>query len=445
MRFFHRKRLSLAAVLVFVAAAAVLADERPPGSAEAAITISEGIAIATAESRVMKIASANINISEKESDVAMSILLPSINAEIAQGFLNNKPMAIFGTMRVPMANRNSLSYGVNIKQSLYDFGANIARYRASLESQEAAKVDYERIKNLTALEFLIGCYEVLEYDKLIEVSLKEIERFDAHHKVALELYKEGVITKNDLLQAEVRLSDSRQRLAALRNSRKVSASRLNNLLQRPLMADLRIAEPDGAVASSDNAEIEYFIEMAQKQRPEIKIVGHELEILTLQQRMRASEYLPTFYAQAGYNYTENDYQVYEGSWSVMLGARMNIFNGGSTRAELSNLKIKKERLSEQMRKLSDDIALDVERYYLSMKSAVEKLSVMKDTVSQSEENLRINKARYQNGQGTATDVVDAITLSTAAQTNYYSAIYEQQRAYAGLLYACGSDLKEMFK
>lgn len=66
MRFFHRKRLSLAAVLVFVAAAAVLADERPPGSAEAAITISEGIAIATAESRVMKIASANINISERK-------------------------------------------------------------------------------------------------------------------------------------------------------------------------------------------------------------------------------------------------------------------------------------------------------------------------------------------------------------------------------------------
>ncbi|MBF0556907.1 MAG: TolC family protein [Nitrospirae bacterium] len=447
---FHGKRLCRAVVSIcvmvslFAAAAVCAAGQASPQGA--VLTISEGLAIATTESRIMKIAGENINISRKETDVAMSILLPSINAGISEGFLSNKPTAIFGSMQVPMANRDSFSYGVELKQTLFNFGANTSGYKASLEALEAAKVDYERIKNLTAIEFIVGCYEVLEYDKFIEVSQMEIERLDVHLKVALELFKEGVITKNDLLQAEVRLSDAKQRLLSVKNLRMVSASKLNNLLLRPPMAEIRIAEPaDEEKIIPENVEIGQFLEMAESQRPETRIIDHELQILTLQEKMKISEFFPAFYAQGGYNYTQNDYQVYEGNWSVMLGAKMSLFSGGATKAELSKLRYKKEKLSEERKKLIDDIKLEIERYYLSVNSAVEKLLVMKDSVAQAEENLRINRTRYEHGQGTAIDVIDAITLLTKTQTNYYSALYERKRAYAGLLYSSGADLKEQFK
>lgn len=75
-----------------------------------------------------------------------------------------------------------------------------------------------------------------------------------------------------------------------------------------------------------------------------------------------------------------------------------------------------------------------------MENAREKIQVTKDAVSQAEENLRINKIRYKEGIGTATDVLDAITLLTTAETNYYRAVYDFRRAQAGLMYATGSDL-----
>ncbi|MBF0320760.1 MAG: TolC family protein [Nitrospirae bacterium] len=432
---------------VIILSFGVCAAETPKGQAsprDAEFTIAEGLAIATSESRVMKIAGQNINISQKESEVAMSILLPSINAEISQSFLANKPTAIFGSQRVPMANSSSLSYGVNLKQTIFDFGANPARYKASLEALESTKSDYERIKNLTAIEFIVGCYEVLEYDKFITVSQQEIERLSLHLKVALELFKEGVITKNDLLQAEVRLSDVKQRLVSVRNLRTIAASRLNNILLRPLMSAVHVVEPIDKLIH-DNIDIAPFLEMAEAQRPEVKIIDHELQVLTLQTRMKIAEFLPSFYLQGGYNYTENDYQVYEGNWSFILGAKLNLFSGGSTKADLSKLKYKKEKLTEQRKKLIDDIMLEIEQYYLSMKSAAEKLQVMKDSVAQAEENLRINRMRYEHGQGTATDVIDAISLLTKTQTNYFSALYEHKRAYAGLLYASGANLTEVFR
>jgi outer membrane protein TolC len=119
---------------------------------------------------------------------------------------------------------------------------------------------------------------------------------------------------------------------------------------------------------------------------------------------------------------------------------LNLFSGGSTKAEVSKIIYRREQLLEQKRKLMDDIRLEVERSYLDLKNALEKTQVTKDAVNQAEENLRIHKIRYGEGIGTSTDVVDAITLLTTAETNYYRAVYELRRAQAELQYAMGLDL-----
>jgi outer membrane protein TolC len=71
--------------------------------------------------------------------------------------------------------------------------------------------------------------------------------------------------------------------------------------------------------------------------------------------------------------------------------------------------------------------------------------VTRDAVGQAEESLRINKVRYEEGIGTATDVLDAITLLTTSETNYYRAVYELKRAEAGFMYAVGRDLASAYK
>jgi len=80
-----------------------------------------------------------------------------------------------------------------------------------------------------------------------------------------------------------------------------------------------------------------------------------------------------------------------------------------------------------------------------MKNANEKIKVTKDAISQAQENLRINKIRYEEGVGTATDVIDAITLLTKAETNFYTALYEFNRAQANLIYSIGIDLVSAYR
>jgi len=72
-----------------------------------------------------------------------------------------------------------------------------------------------------------------------------------------------------------------------------------------------------------------------------------------------------------------------------------------------------------------------------VKVASERVSVAKTAITQSEENLRINRERYQERVGTATEVLDAQTLLSQTRTDYYRALYDQQVATARLKRAFG--------
>jgi len=408
------------------------------------LTISEGLRLATDNNRLIKIASLNKNIASSDILIARAKLLPSINASLRQTYLSHQPGAMFGQDRdrVFISQKEYLFYGINLYQTIYDFGANISRYEASKTFLDVTNLDIARIRNLVALDFINTYFDLLEIEKMMEVAKKEVERFESHLKVAQSLYAEGAITKNGLLQAEVMLSDAKQRLLTIKNRKAIDISRINTILARPINEDLQVV--DVPMDISQGVELEKAWEMAEKQRREVKIIDHELKIIDLEEKAAKSEYYPKLFAQGGYNFTENRYQFPEGNWSVILGIDLNLFSGGSTKAEVSKVLHRREQLLEEKRKLMDDIKLEVEKSYLDLKNAMEKILVTKGAANQAEENLRINKIKYEEGIGTSTDVIDAITLLTLAETNYCRALYELRRAQAELRYATGSDLVSVY-
>ncbi|BCB96742.1 protein CyaE [Dissulfurispira thermophila] len=407
------------------------------------ITISEGLKIAIENNRLIKIASHERDIFLEDTAVARSKLLPSINANISQTFLSRQPGAHMGAQQIYTSQRDYLSYGINAYQSIFAFGENTSRYEASKSFLEAKKLNINLVKNIVALDFINAYLDTLESEKLIAVAQKEVERLESHLNVARNMFSEGVITKNDLLQAQVRLSDARQHLLTLKNMRAVNASRINNILSRPLNSEI-ILEDVQIKSDSEAMSIEKAWTIAEKQRIEISIIEQELRAVDLEEGVKKSDYFPKFFVQGGYNYTENRYQLHEDNWSLILGANLNIFNGGNTKAEVSKVRFKRQKVLEQKNKLIDDIKLEVEKNYRDMKNADEKIRITKDAVEQAEENLRINKVRYEEGVGTATDVLDAITLLTTAETNYYRALYEFKKAEAGFMYAIGQDLASVY-
>lgn len=409
------------------------------------LTLSDGLRVVTEESRLLKITQREEAVSEADTLIARSRMLPNINAYLSQTFLAYQPGAIFGSLTVPTAEKDSYSYGVNVQQTLYDFKGNASRYESSKLILETKKIETKRIRNFVSLDFAFIYFDLLESEKMMLVAEKELERLESHLRDARNLYDEGMITKNDLFQAEVRLSDAKQRLAAARNIRSINAARLNNALSRPLETKAEVMDVKETPSDRLSLDLVKAWETAESQRPEVQIADTTLKSLDMEETAKRSEYYPTFFLQGGYDFTKNRFLTNEGNWSLTAGMSLNLFSGGSTRAGVLKIKQEKVKLLEQRDKLTDDIKLEVEKYMLDLKTARERISVTKDAVGQAEENLRIDRVRYSEGVGTATEVLDAVALLTIAETNLYRSVYDFKRAEAGFVYSIGKDLPEVYK
>lgn len=418
----------------------------PPS--EELITLRRGLRLATQESRVIKVTQGEEAIAEADTYKARSPLLPRVNGSLSGTFLAYEPGAILSTpgaaLTVPTSQREFYAYRVAIQQTLFDFWGNSSRYGVSKVFLENKKLDTRRVTNLVALDFTQTYFDILESEKIVSVAEEEVERLKVHLRDAKDLYAGGVITKNDLLQAEVRLSDARQRLLSARNQKSVRVARMNSLLQLPLRAETRVVEEKEKFPAPLALSIETAWERAVQERPEVLITDGTLKALQLDEVAKKSDYYPKISVQGGYDYTQNRYVAHEGNWSLTFGMDLNLFNGGSTRAEVLRSRRQQHQLLEQRAKLVDDIRLEVQRFMLDMENARERIQVTHDSMIQAQENLRINRIRYQEGVGTATEVLDAVNLLTVSETNYTRAIYDFRRAEAGVHYAMGRDLREVY-
>lgn len=74
-----------------------------------------------------------------------------------------------------------------------------------------------------------------------------------------------------------------------------------------------------------------------------------------------------------------------------------------------------------------------------MISASSAWTVARDSVAQGDENLRIVQARYDNGDATTTDLLDADAALVRAKSSAASAWYDARRAEEALILAVGED------
>jgi outer membrane protein TolC len=342
-----------------------------------------------------------------------------------------------------MSEEQYLSYGFKVTQLVYDFGKTTSSISASRSSAEAKDVNAVRVRNRSALEFIIAYLDLLEADKLLKVAADEVNRYESHHKDTEARYSAGVITRNEVLQVQVLLSDSRQRLLTARNNRSIRASQVNSLLLRPLTGAVEAQEVEGAPAAGITLEDAWVY--AENESPELKEIRAQIQAKKEAVSAIRSEYLPNIYVAGGYDYQKNRYQVHDDNWSVIAGINLNFSSGGSTRAKVLMGEGEVRALTVTGDKLLDLVRLEVQRNYLEYQSSLQKVEVTGAAVAQAEENLRIQRLRYQEGVGTATEVLDAVTLLTTARTNAWRAQYGVKRAEAGLLYVMGRDLAGVYR
>ncbi len=410
--------------------------------AAGALTLDEGLKIVVESGRDVTIARSDEDSARAAVSLARSPWLPSVDLYGNETWLRYQPQAIFGSNIVPISQDKYLTYGVRVTQMLYDFGKTSSSISAAQYGVKAREIDTLRTKNQVAVEFIASYLDLLESEKLLQVAGEEVTRYEAHKKDAEARLKAGVSTRNEVLQADVTLSDSRQRYLTADNLVSFRASKINSLLLKPLNDPVKAAEVQASPAAGITLEQAWTV--AESENSDLKDLDARIAAKEENVRSTQAEYFPTLYVSGGYEYLENRYMVNQDNWSVIAGVNINLFSGGSSsskvaiaRSELRSLQLIRDRML-------DNIRLAVKSAYLDLQSSLQKIDVTKTAVAQAEENLRLQRLRYKEGVGTATDVLDAVTLMSTAESNSWRSLYGVKRAEAALLYSMGRDLSAAY-
>jgi outer membrane protein TolC len=372
-----------------------------------------------------------------------SALLPRVSLNASQAYFKNQPASRFNASEVNTAQKDSLSYGLSVYQTLFDFGKSLSDYKASGQAVNAQKASTESVKRMAVLEFITAYFDLLETHKLAAVFGKEVESLTSYLGDIEHLYEQGVVVKNDVLPARVRLADVKQKLIAANNAKEVALAHLNNILSLPLTEKLTLTDID--MKSVNFPDMESSWDLAKAHRPEVLFIEEQALESKALERSKGAGNLPVVYANGGYSYAENKYQVHENNYSAVIGVKMDLYDGGLGRAQVLKERERQKQLEIQKDKLIEDIKFEIENSYYTLKNSYEKVCVARDALDQAQENVRFYRMKYAAGSSTPTEVLEAIAQEAMAQTNYSSNDYEVKRSYAKLMYSMGIDVALIYE
>ncbi|HZV80923.1 MAG TPA: TolC family protein, partial [Geobacteraceae bacterium] len=150
-----------------------------------------------------------------------------------------------------------------------------------------------------------------------------------------------------------------------------------------------------------------------------------------------SGFYPEIYLKAGIDYLQNDKVVEQSIVGATVGLKVNLYDCMATTYRQRQAVDQLQRERERLRGLESAVMLELQTARNDMAVARQRIEVTKDAIRQGEENLRINRDRYQAQVGTATDVVDAQTLLSQVKSDYYQALFDHQVSRARVLRAAG--------
>ena len=163
------------------------------------------------------------------------------------------------------------------------------------------------------------------------------------------------------------------------------------------------------------------------------IHAREAELRTARGALR-----PRVNAFGAYEYDRGwDFRGSGNYYSTGLLLQWDLFDGKLAAGKISAAQAELDAAREEERKLRLNIDLEIEQARLALADAGERLTVTDQAVAQAAESVTLTRARFEQGIGLSTQLIDAETALTTARVRRAEAEADRRIAIAALRRALG--------
>jgi len=406
-------------------------------SALAAETLEQAFAEAVNKNQRIFAAQANSQAAEQQIFAAQGQRLPQLNVSGGYTQLSETPSAktlVDGNpVQFPMSNAGSGNAQAMISLPVFTSG----RISHSIEAAEAAALASQHNETATILNIKLqvahAFIAIFRTEKALEVAQSHVISLKAHAQDVHNLYEQGMVARNDSLAAEVESSNAEQQVLQQENRVQIAKANFNQLLNRDLTADVDLIEQFPEVPPGDYASLS---QQALLKRTELSGLAEQAHALEEQAASIKAGLWPQVNVSGGYQYTQNEYQTYEGMWMANATVQWQIYDG-STAHRSNALNSQALAVNSQRNDLISAIQLQVRQAWLAIQETQKRVLVTQKATGQADENLKVSTERYQQGLAGHTEVLDAESLRIRTYDNFNNARYDAVMANLNLRRALG--------
>ena len=116
---------------------------------------------------------------------------------------------------------------------------------------------------------------------------------------------------------------------------------------------------------------------------------------------------------------------------------MPIFDGFAKAARVQTAKLQLEQTNNNLKNLELSIDREISETRINLRSAVATMDYQKKNMALAEEVYNQTKLKYEQGLGSNLEITNSQAELTAAQNNYYAALYDAIVAKVDFLRATG--------
>jgi outer membrane protein TolC len=394
-------------------------------------------------------AAANARLTEMQGQYVPSVSLQtgySRLSEVAPGSLTID-LGVPKQVAFPASPLNSTIVKLSLQQPLFTGFRIASSIRQADAVRAAAGSDAARSRS-TVRHFVETGFWALAKARALEAASREVvaqmERRLADVKTLLD---QGVATDNDVLQAGMRLEDSRIDAVNAASARELSRVQLAQLTGLPLSLSIDIPENLDAAAPpaapSTPAGMEELVTQALAARPEVASARSRLRAQEAAVDLARSGRYPSILLTGDYTLASPNPRVFPqadqftGTWSVGIMASFDVGRYPQCAAQEEQARNRASQAGEAVRRVSEGVAAEVVRAAIVLNAALQSYSSLTIQTARAEENARFVAERVRQGVVLESVNLDAQTLLTRARLRERAGLYDCLLARSGLDAAVG--------
>jgi outer membrane protein len=358
------------------------------------------------------------------------------NVQLAQGLVNLRNYDTGSHMEGPDDGLDYHGYQLHLEQPLYTGNKLTATKRQAEANRNNAKAGLNAADNNLTLDVKKAFYTILQIQRMEQTMEEAVASMENHFQEANAYYKVDLVPKLDVMRAEVKLADLKQKQLLTKNNLKLAKSTFNFILGVDL-GTAYVLEDRMSYAPLANT-LESCQNNALINRPELMAVKAKVEMARQAVAFAKSGNKPAVALVADKSHTEPNDQSPSLTYGVV--ANLKLFDSGMVRHKIAEANDNLQQALTYQELMQRKVKLEVEQAYSDAEAALETIDVAQKSLAQAHETLKMTETRYKVGLSSSLERIDAEVGLTQAKTNYTQALSMYNIALAQLDQAMGNEM-----